>query len=423
MSPKEPKLTELQTDVLQWVYDGCPDDLVWTAHRERIAARSLESRGLLQVEGKGSTWQATITEAGRTWMESKVLPRQRLIREAGELWSRVAQAGGTILIDKGADPGDYRSLVDKANSLPTRERGKKLIYKQVGSFRSPIMAVTATTHWHELLWDAEALLPLVPLPAVSQVTDPGVLGYMANKDWHYVSSASLKPAALVLQQIRQEARRRGWGTSMHGDPGTSNERLAEGVHIQIRPPHMAITVNVFETRGTGSERQEYYVRTDPKTPAWIRERRNTFIPTGNLEVSWGGSKGTPHSLPWLFREAEAESTFALQRQDEERRLAHMVEDHMSELRRIVGRSILVQRQLAEFEKRFEVWKQVTERREFLARLKETKEGLAGDELKAHTAWIAAAKTHVDSLEAEVLGAPPALDATTEDVYAHIGLRG
>lgn len=85
-SPKEPKLTELQADVLKWAYDGCPDDVSWTANRERIAARSLASRGLLEVEGKGATWRATITKAGREWMVSKVLPYLCLIGEAADLW-------------------------------------------------------------------------------------------------------------------------------------------------------------------------------------------------------------------------------------------------------------------------------------------------------------------------------------------------
>lgn len=210
---------------------------------------------------------------------------------------------------------------------------------------------------------------------------------------------------------------------MHGDPSPSDGKLAEGAHIQIRPPHMVITVNVSETRGTGSERQKYYVRTDPKTPAWMRDRQNTFVPTGQLEVSWGGSTGAPLSLPRFFREAEAESTFALRRREEDLRLARLADDHMPELRRIVGRSILVQRQLAEFEKRFEVWKQVTERRAFLSRLQEASEGLTGDDFQAHSAWIAASKAHVDTLESEVLRAAPSLDATTEDVYAYIGLRG
>lgn len=283
------------------------------------------------------------------------------------------------------------------------------------------MAVVATTYWDELAWDAEAQLPLVPLPAVSRVTDPGVLGYMATKDWHYVSSASLRPAALILQQIRLEARRRGWEKIMHGDAAPEAGGLGEGTHLRVKPPHTNITVQVSEIAGTGSERQTYPTRRDPKTPAWIRSRQNTFVPTGRLEIRWDRTTADEAGLPRMFRRAEVESRFALERQSENERLSNLVQDHMPEIRNLVGRSIIGRRHLDEFENRLVAWKQVTDRREFLTRLQEAGTGLVGVEMEAPASWMSSVERHVASLEAEVLAPAPSPDASIDEVYAYIGL--
>lgn len=57
-------LNNMQRAVLQWVADGSPDG-VMEGYAHRVSASALRSRGLVVITGRGPTWHAEITEAGR----------------------------------------------------------------------------------------------------------------------------------------------------------------------------------------------------------------------------------------------------------------------------------------------------------------------------------------------------------------------
>lgn len=62
------RLNESQAAVLAWIVEGCPAGIYPDgSFNHRITARALESRGLVKVEGHGSSWRATATDRGRTW--------------------------------------------------------------------------------------------------------------------------------------------------------------------------------------------------------------------------------------------------------------------------------------------------------------------------------------------------------------------
>ncbi|MDF1705051.1 MAG: excisionase [Aeromicrobium sp.] len=85
----DPRVNERQLEVLQWVADGCPEGR-WpdgdTSHK--MSANALKSRRLVKIR-KGTSvekrWEATITEAGRHYLEHGDYP-------AGHVWSRVTMA-------------------------------------------------------------------------------------------------------------------------------------------------------------------------------------------------------------------------------------------------------------------------------------------------------------------------------------------
>ncbi|WP_147268321.1 helix-turn-helix domain-containing protein [Spongiactinospora rosea] len=62
------ELTDRQVKVLRWIADGCPERS-WPDESHKHTARALQSRGLANVSRKRKIWTATITEAGRYYLE------------------------------------------------------------------------------------------------------------------------------------------------------------------------------------------------------------------------------------------------------------------------------------------------------------------------------------------------------------------
>lgn len=60
------KLNDAQLRLLRWVSDGAPGE---ASNGDRVSARALEHRGLVRVKGRGPTWHATITDAGRFYLQ------------------------------------------------------------------------------------------------------------------------------------------------------------------------------------------------------------------------------------------------------------------------------------------------------------------------------------------------------------------
>jgi excisionase family DNA binding protein len=64
-------ITARQLDVLRWIGDGCPPGR-WADKTHKASARALASRGLAKVgrpKSAGGAWSATLTEAGRFYLD------------------------------------------------------------------------------------------------------------------------------------------------------------------------------------------------------------------------------------------------------------------------------------------------------------------------------------------------------------------
>ena len=64
-------ITARQLDVLRWIGDGCPPGR-WADETHKASARALAARGLTQVgrpKSAGGAWSATLTEAGRYYLD------------------------------------------------------------------------------------------------------------------------------------------------------------------------------------------------------------------------------------------------------------------------------------------------------------------------------------------------------------------
>jgi hypothetical protein len=134
----QPKtLTEAQIAVLRWISDGCPDGVMPNSHH-RISAAALRSRGLVETRGRGATWAASITAAGRAYL-AKVdgpeppIPRRSHISVNDEVVGEIVASGGTLRIarvgyrDSAAD--DYVRRAHAAERRGKVPAGKLLIVR------------------------------------------------------------------------------------------------------------------------------------------------------------------------------------------------------------------------------------------------------------------------------------------------------
>ena len=66
------KLNDIQLEVLRWIAAGNPG--AEATNPQRVSARSLGSRRLVKVKGRGPRWSATLTEAGEYYLEHGKYP-------------------------------------------------------------------------------------------------------------------------------------------------------------------------------------------------------------------------------------------------------------------------------------------------------------------------------------------------------------
>ena len=102
MTHRTDALTEQQREILKWIGDGCPADVMTDAFH-RISAAALRRRGLVTITGRGPTWAARLTEAGREWITRSETadaqpPRQANVSVTQQLVNDVIAAGGSLRV-------------------------------------------------------------------------------------------------------------------------------------------------------------------------------------------------------------------------------------------------------------------------------------------------------------------------------------
>jgi hypothetical protein len=210
----QPKtLTEAQIVVLRWISDGCPDGVMPDYHH-RISAAALRSRGLVETRGRGETWAASITAAGKAYL-AKVdgpeppVPRQSHISVNDQVVGEIVASGGTLRIaragyrDSAAD--DYVRRAHAAERRGKVPPGKLLI---VRADRDEVELRLVDTDIADQPADEE--LRPVSVPERVGRYHPAVRRFREQRDDHEVSRKQLQRASLLLQAVAAEAQRRGW---------------------------------------------------------------------------------------------------------------------------------------------------------------------------------------------------------------------
>src|SRR5690242_20337488 len=123
-----PTLTEHQIGILRWIAEGCPGG-VMDGVSYRISAAALRNRGLVRTSGRGPTWAAAVTDAGRDYLarvdgSDPPLPRQGNGSVTESLVEEVIAAGGMLRVPR---PGWYeRNGINYDNRARLAERYRKV---------------------------------------------------------------------------------------------------------------------------------------------------------------------------------------------------------------------------------------------------------------------------------------------------------
>lgn len=290
MATKAQQLNQKQIDVLTWIGNECPSGVYTEGWEHRIIARALERRGLTSVAGRGPTWVAAITTAGRTWLDSPPVAADIIPEESDvdRLIAEVIEAGGILHVAAAeAEAKPWDKLVRLSLKSPKRPHGKKLAIARVGGWYSKEQQISFTERFEDYV----ATTP-VPVPERVGKYHPVVKQYLTDKNWQFVSKEHLLRAGRILQAVAAEAERRGMRvidpSKAKKNQGQPQYKQAVG-HLWIVTKQGEYSIEIKEIPGTGGAKRGY-----PKsTPRWISQRQTDFISTGRLELILDGPR-TPY---------------------------------------------------------------------------------------------------------------------------------
>jgi hypothetical protein len=440
-------LNEKQRGVLRWVAEGCPDG-VMSGYTHRVSAAALRSRGLLRVTGRGPTWHAEVTDAGRTLLdelgrgsgtrhgqppaeassdsspprdqapEQSALALRRTLKTE-DLVAAVVEAGGTLTLPDQTNEGgvDWRQRAYAAQRHARVPVGKHLrVSRSAGMFE--IQLVDGGTG-NEL--GAHA----VPVPARVRVYHPAVQQFRDATSVHEISRKTLPRALRIMHGIATEIDRRGYSIRCcpagadRDEYRASHRRAGDRAHfsVDVNGHEFALRLTEkgvglrgpWEARKQRREENREALRFD----RWDVGRIEPFDKgaTGQLDLAigtygprqtkWGDRKrwSLEDRLPQVLRELEvlAEEAEARrverERQEAERRRAWEAAMATAQERAIEHHHVeILQRRVA-------AWKQAEEIRAYCDAV-EQRHRIAVAEDPESQRWIEFARNYADRLQAQ-----------------------
>lgn len=230
-------LTEQQVSLLRWIADGCPDG-VMSNDWYRISAAALKRRGLIRIRGRGPTWSASVTAAGREYLTAvegsdPPIARQGNVSVTQQLVDDVIAAGGVLRVERknyyDRDAIDYAYRARLAERYDKVPEGKRLVVDRTGGRELEIRLEDAP---HRV--GAPAELSPVPVPERVARYHPAVRRFRQLSEFHEVSRPLLPRAHRILHAVAREAECRGWTVdgSESGGLQITVDDCAFWVHIE-----------------------------------------------------------------------------------------------------------------------------------------------------------------------------------------------
>jgi hypothetical protein len=426
MAHRTDALTEQQRGILKWIGDGCPAG-VMPDGSHRISAAALRRRGLVRITGRGPTWAAQLTEAGREWIagsesDDAPAPRQANVSVTQQLVDDVTVAGGSLRVpqhrawEKGSI--DFRRRAELAQTYGKVPAGKALIVSN------------ATADWLQIdLVDAfgghASEVRPVRVPQRVGKHHPLVRQFRNRSAQHEVSRAALPRVLRILHALVQEAENRGYKVAL-----VEGRDVRRGQDAWTGPKngHLLITVNgdteAIRVHEEGLPSRAYW---EQKHQRWGRRPLSPLTEyeaeaTGRLMlsiVSGWVRPGRPASwadrqawrlddkLPELLREDEVRAAEAEERRQE---AAEREQQRVREWEAAMetARARFAEHLGAEaLTSQVELWRTVAEIRAYCDAIEERYPGGESAE------WVAWARRYADGLDP--LREPPAAPAVPEEV--------
>lgn len=250
-------INETQVDVLRWVADGSEAG-VYGGRGHRITAAALTRRGLVEVEGRGASWAAKITTAGRLYLDrvdSSAPPIARQGKESvtQQLVDEVIAAGGTATFPRRGDSrvGD----IDYA-----RRASLARLHGKVPS-GTQLVVTTNRDNIEISLIDVDA--QQVPVPGRVGRLHQVALTFRDDRSRHEVTRAELGRATRIVHVLATEAERRGLEVLIAHPrtrrSGASRWSGPEDGHVVIRSGDHEARIRISEA---GLSSRAYFDRTN-----------------------------------------------------------------------------------------------------------------------------------------------------------------
>jgi hypothetical protein len=323
-------LTERQIAVLRWIGDGCPDG-VMTDESHRISAGALRNRGLVKTSGRGPTWAAAISDAGRAYLEQVDGPNPPVPRHAGggvaaQLVAAVVAAGGSLRVPRHQywrqGSVDYQRRVELAIRHDKVPRDKRLMVTSVSPDELQIDLVDAPP-------GTDVDVMPVPVPEHVRRYHAVVTRFRELSERHEVSRAQLPRTLRVLQGLVVEVEKRGHTVEVAADDvravhhrdlrwsGPDHGHLVitvDGCSSSVRVSEDGLQSRAYWARnddgyafgpGTGNRRRAGLKEYEAGATGWLRF---SIVPTygRSRQMSWsdGKKQRVEDKLPELLRAIE-----------------------------------------------------------------------------------------------------------------------
>ncbi|MEA2536931.1 MAG: hypothetical protein QOF11_1165, partial [Chloroflexota bacterium] len=366
--------------MLEWIRDGC-QDAADDEYSRRITTRALHRRRLVRVRGHGATWTASITKAGREWLDAHatVSTGERATTDPDDLIRRVVDAGGRLVVgDTYEVKFAHETLVKASHHSPARPKGLRLELKSTGSWSEPRYEVVLVRHFDDLV-------DPVPVPVPTDVTryHPAVKAFLAGRGRQAVTNEYLARAARILQALAAEAPRRGVDALVPSQvpPGldTYRAREVDRADLVLRAPGGIYSIRVRE-KVSQIESPVQPPRLRREQASWQPARKVEVVSTGVIEVIVEGA-GMGYSgdrfrdsktitveekLPRIFRAIEIERLRSAWRDQEREREAADRRDRWETAMAEARVKYEEQARWNAFVARSNEWEAMTRHRRFLA---------------------------------------------------------
>jgi hypothetical protein len=256
-------LTEQQVKILRWISEGCPAG-VMEGDSHRVSAAALRRRGLVTTSGRGPTWSASVTEAGREYLEKvdgedPPVARQANASVTQQLVDDVIAAGGAMRVPQRR--WHEKGEVDYRNRALLAERYGRVPAER----RLEVVRVSDADVEVRLVEDSgnPGRRDLVEIEVPEKVTryNAAARRFRDDKPRHEVSRAQLQRAMRIVHALAIEAERRGWVVPV-SDEGDENRGSLGGGGLKIVAGGHSFGLHLSEKgvkeRGPWEEQVQHY---------------------------------------------------------------------------------------------------------------------------------------------------------------------